>query len=286
MKRILSYVALIFLCACSEDFVLEYEPELVVEGWIESDGYPVVIVTSTVPIEDKYIPLDSLQNHLIRWAKVSVSDGEQEVVLTGRMNNDYFPPYIYTTSRLKGQAGKKYKLKVEYSGRVVTAETTIPAPVPLEWIKVRSSEDGDRYLTAGLKDDPEEKNYYKFFTKVVGKDSSYVSSFMGLIDDEMLSDDINEVIIRGEFEPDFGKSESSVYYSEGDMVLVRFCTLDKAAFDYWEDHEDIISLSLNPFFPVNKKMRSNISTGYGYWAGYGSTYYRVSVVDSLYLGNK
>ena len=63
--------------------------------------------------------------------------------------------------------------------------------------------------------------------------------------------------------------------------MVRFSTLDYASFCYWEDFEDILTLSRNPFFPVSKKVRSNVSSGYGYWAGYGSSYYKVSIPDSL-----
>lgn len=281
MKRFLTYLILPLLLGCSEVFTLEYAPEIVVEGWIEDNGFPVVIVTSTVPVTDKYIQLDSLQDHVIRWAKVSIDDGEKEHILTGRMNSDYFPPYIYTSSRLRGKAGKTYKLKVEYSGRVVTAETTVPDPVPLEWLEVRPSDNGKLYLTAGLKDDRSRKDYYKVFTRVVGKDSTYTSSFMGLINDETLTEGTNEINIRGEFKPEYGNEDSSIYYEEDDVVLVRFCTLDKASYEYWEDFEDILALSRNSFFPVNKKIRSNVSTGYGYWAGYGSVYYKVSMADSV-----
>ena len=66
-----------------------------------------------------------------------------------------------------------------------------------------------------------------------------------------------------------------------ECVMVKFCTLDHDSFCYWEDFEDILTLSRNPFFPVNKKVRSNVSSGYGYWAGYGATYYKVSIPDSL-----
>lgn len=281
MKRLLVFLILSFLWGCSEVFTLEYRPELVVEGWIEDDGFPIVIVTSTVPVTDEYIQLDSLQDHVIRWAKVSINDGENEHVLTGRVNKDYYPPYIYTSSRLRGKAGKHYALKVEYSGRVVTAETTIPEPASLEWIRVRSGTDGKSYMTAGLKDDPFVKNYYKVFTRVEGRDSTYESSFMGLINDEILTEGVNEINIRGEFIPEYGSEDSSIYFSDKDVVHIRFCTLDKAAYDYWEDYEDVQSLSRNPFFPVNKKIRSNVSTGYGYWAGYGSVYYTVSIADFL-----
>jgi group I intron endonuclease len=54
--------------------------------------------------------------------------------------------------------------------------------------------------------------------------------------------------------------------------------------DYWMDYDDIASLAANPFFPVNKRIRSNVSSGMGCWAGYGSSYYRVSIADSLAQG--
>ena len=69
-------------------------PEIVVEGWIEDGGFPVVMVTTSVPVSSEYEKWDSLEDHLVRWAKVTVSDGENEVVLTGKMDRNYFPPYI------------------------------------------------------------------------------------------------------------------------------------------------------------------------------------------------
>lgn len=282
MKRGLLILFMSLLAAgCSYLTEKEYEPEIVVEGWIEDGGFPVVIVTSTVQVTDQYKSWTDLQENIIRWAKVSVSDGEEEVVLTGKMNNDYFPPYIYTTARMRGQAGRTYTLKVEYSDRVVTARTTVPEPVPLEWIRVQTSENGYCSIRAGLKDNPDTKDYYKFFTKKVRKDSIYQSSFMGLVNDEVLKDEVSEIIVRGAFDPEFGASDSSIYYDKDDEVMIRFCTLDEESYRYWEDFEDILSLSRNPFFPVNKKISSNVSSGYGYWAGYGSVYYKISISDSL-----
>ena len=125
-KLIIILLALIIAAGCSFPDMYDYEPQIVVEGWIEDGGYPVVIVTSTVPVTGDYRYWDEMQDHIIRWAKVTVSDGEKDVVLTGKMDNDYFPPYVYTTSRLKGESGKTYTLTVEYSKRTVTARTTIP----------------------------------------------------------------------------------------------------------------------------------------------------------------
>ena len=280
-KAIYILILLAMTFGCSFPDFSGYEPRIVVEGWIEDGGYPVVIVTTTVPVTDEFREWESLEEHVIRWAKVTVSDGENDVVLTGRMNSDYFPPYVYTSPHIQGEAGKTYYLTVEYSGRTVTAQTTIPEPKQLEWLKVVESENGGCFIKAGLKDDPTKKDYYKFFTKTFRKDSIYNSSFMGLINDDVLSEEVAEIIVRGTFSPEFGSSESSVYYSSEDCVMVRLSTLDYDSFCYWEDFEDVLTLSRNPFFPVSKKVRSNVSSGYGYWAGYGSTYYRVSIPDSL-----
>lgn len=285
MRRVLICLLAMVLAGCATDVVFSQDsPEIVVEGWIEDGGFPVVIVTTSVPVSTDYKDWDTLMDHLVRWAKVSISDGEKEVILTGKMDTDYFPPYIYTTARMRGEAGKKYSLKVEYGGRTETAETTIPSKVPLEYVKVLERTDGYG-IVAGLKDNTETKDYYKFFTMVEGVDSTYVSSFLGLVDDVVLGEEVTDIAVNSTFVSNFNTIErSQVSYEENDVVRVRFVTMDETSFNYWSDYDDVTMLSTNPFFPVNKKIRSNISSGMGYWAGYGSTYYRVSIADSLALG--
>lgn len=259
-------------------------PQLVVEGWIEDGGFPVVMVTTSVPVTETVSEISQLKEHVVNWAKVSVSDGEREVVLIGQVNDDYFPPYIYTTTSMAGEAGKSYKITVEYSGRTVTAVTSIPYPKQLEYIKVRQAkEDAERfYLLGGLKDNPDTKDYYKVFTKAIKKDSTYVSSFMGLTDDAILEDEVDEIIINN----GSGRigEQINAYFSADDIVSVRFATLDRQSWMYWSDFEEIQSLTSSPIFSISTNIRSNIKGGLGYWAGYGSTYYKVNIPDSLSLG--
>ena len=251
-----------------------------VEGWIEAGGPPVVLVSTTVPITSKWQELQPvLESCVVRWATVSVFDGEEEIFLTGKLNKAYVPPYIYTTSRITGQAGKKYKLKVVYSGRTLEAETVIPKPAVLKYIEPHKLSDEVYEIRAGLEDNPGTKDYYKFFTKVYGKNSVHESSFMGLYDDAELGDGVNDLKVLGKFTSNFGTSDNNTYFSPGDAVSVRFCTLDESSYQYWRDFEDVASLSLNPFFPVTKKIRSNIKGGLGYWAGYGSKYYSVKIPE-------
>lgn len=286
MKR-LTCIMLLLLAAygCDDNVRLpESAPQIIVEGWIESDGFPVVMVTTSVPVTETLTDISDLEKHIVNWAKVTVSDGENEIVLTGQKNKNYFPPYIYTTAFMRGRAGRTYSLKVEYSGRTVTATTTIPQVRPLEYIKVmRASDNKDLfYLIGGLEDDPQTKDYYKVFTKVRKKDSIYVSSFMGLTDDEILEEGINEIPVNN----GVGRIDEKMntYFSAEDFITVRFCTLDMQTWMYWSDYEEIQSLSSNPFFPISTDIRSNVKGGLGYWAGYGASYKRVSIPDSLRLG--
>lgn len=286
--RHISAVVMLLLCltGCAEVGLPQPVPQIVVEGWIE-DGYnPIVMLTTTVPIGESVTDLKELEKFVINWGKVTISDGEKSVVLSGRRNNDYFPPYIYTTSSMTGQAGKTYTITVEYSGRTVTAQTTIPEDVPLEYIRVAASEENpDNFqLVGGLKDNRNSKDYYKFFVKVSGKDSTYISSFLGLTDDDILKDKTETAelpINNGSRRSD---QRMTTYFTAEDRVIVKFCTLDQTSWQYWNDFEEIQSLSRNPFFPVSTSIRSNVKGGLGYWAGYGSRYYVVSIPDSLKAG--
>lgn len=282
--NIILFVSVLLLSGCSEIVFPLNEPALAVEGWIEDDGHPIVIVTSSVTVSQEYQDWDTLRDHMIRWARVTVSDGEQSVVLTGKYSNKHFPPYIYTTARLRGEAGKTYSLMVEYENYVETAVTTIPQPIPFEYIKVVSKDDGYG-IVAGFKDNAQTKDYYRMFTMVEKVDSTYKPSFMGLVDDAVLTDGVSELSVYSAFVSDFGAVQRSpMSFLENDVVRLRFSTMEEVIFDYWTDYDDVTSLSSNPFFPVNKKIRSNVSSGMGYWAGYGSTYHKVSIADSIALG--
>ena len=129
-----------------------------------------------------------------------------------------------------------------------------------------------------MKDDSSGKDFYKFFVKREGKDSAYMSSFRGLVNDEVLTDGVNEVSVYNGIS--VRESDFDQYFEEDDVVYVRFSTMDEASWIYWDGFEEIQSLSRNPFFPVSNAIRSNVTGGLGYWAGYGSTYYRLPISAS------
>ena len=264
-------IALLLLSSCTEDNFVEAEQQLVVEGWIDAGGHPIVMLSLILPVTEEETTFDNIKECVVNWGKVTISDGENSVILTGKRSDDYFPPYIYTTSQIRGEVGKTYYLTAEYKKFRATAKTTIPPKARIEKI-VTSNENSKYNISAIIDDNPEQKNYYKFFTKVIGRDNCYLSSNFSIIDDKHHTFPCSVPIETG---------TSSLYYSESnsykitekDRFMIKVAQIDEAMYNFWDDYKNIMELGINPFFRYSSSIRSNISGGLGYWAGYGSTEY-------------
>ena len=287
MKKIhllLSYSLLLGLSGCEPKFNFEgidLEPQIVVEGWIETGEAANVCLSQSITLNEDspYIPLSDIP---LRWAKVSVSDGTQEEILTGRMDANYTPPFVYRGNRIRGEAGKTYRLKVEYSGLTVTAETTIPPVTPIERLEVSPCEDSDTLyqIRIRFRDNPEEKNYYKIFTLVRPDETRYYPAFMGTVSDETLHDHLAEMnVSRGMRYTETGKY--TPYFKESDSVLVKLTQIGEKEFGFWSGYENEIVNGKNPFFPSSNSLSSNIRGGKGIWCGYGKDIRLVTIKDSI-----
>ena len=280
MKKILIAFALLLTAACTPSWQPEGEERLVVEGWIDAGGFPIVMVTTSVPTSTEYQSIDDQKNHLVRHAKVTFSDGATSVILTGMDNKRYFPPFIYTTSDLRGVAGKTYTLKVEYKGMTATASTTIPASVPLDslWC-VPSADDKGKYNIKARFSDPEaSEDYYRLFVKVAGKDSSYVASYMGCMSDSDLLRPAEINVMRGlSVDNESSWAWNPASFEKGDEVMVKFCTMDRVSYEFWNSYERVVSLSILPMFQATYNPAYNLTGGIGYWCGYGASKYAIRV---------
>lgn len=267
---------LLLLNGCIETSNLnDFEYKLVVEGWIKEGEVPFVILTQTKPLISN-IDSTSIEDMIVRWAKVSVSDGEETEVLSGRIDKNYFPPFIYRGSRILGKAGKTYILKIEYSGQEWTAQTLIPASVPVTSLTPKLATNDTLYSIEATFNDPlNEKNYYKLFTKVTHKNTRFLSSLMGNFDDNLFNGQSMTVTVnQGISQRQFKNFES--HFHIHDTVLVQFCTLPEFGFRYWTAYENELVNGQNPFFPANQNLPTNISNGgIGIWCGYGRETYRV-----------
>ena len=269
------------LLSCSGDYLPEQNDELVVEGWIEDNGFPVVILTKNINISNKYQSLDSLSSRIVRWAKVTVSDGEKSVVLTGRYTKGYTPPYIYTTSHFRGEAGKTYLLTVEYGDFHATATTTIPKTQKIDELSVERCAQSDTLYQISLRynDDEAEQNYYQIFTRVGGRDvRQYLAAYLGTIDNRVVKPKTKIPVYRGR---DINTLDYTPYYTINDTVAVKFAHIDCTSYNFWYDYTRNLTTAGNMFFATAASLRSNIIGGTGYWCGMGSDIKYVAIRDCV-----
>lgn len=276
-----SLFTLLLLVACQGEVQYDRE-EIVVEGWIESGAAPIVMLskTFTVTTEDE---VDEDESIVLPWGKVTVSDGTNEVILTGDYDERYTPPYIYSTSRIKGVSGRTYHLKVEYGDRVLTAQTTIPETDSLEALMVTpcSDDDGMYQITAYYDDNPDTKDYYMFLTRVFKGETRYYPSFLGLIDDANLSLHNQQVVQPGVHLLTSDENKYHPYYHADDSVLIKFARIDRDTYNIHKAYSEMVSLSSNPLFTSDVSMPTNIQGGLGFWCGYAVTKYNVIIADSV-----
>ena len=277
MKRlllILFALAVAFSCSQEETPV---KTSLVLEGWIDSGGHPMILLSETLPAGERLIRRDEVIGNIAKWARVSISDGDKEVLLTGTLDTRYFPPYVYTSEKMTGEPGKTYTVDVKYKDYHATARTTIPEPVPLDTIYSDRLIDTLYRVVCGFTDPPEKGNYYKFFTMTEGEDSRYQPSVLAMASDEVF-EGYTEVFLWSTqrlmkllYKPDM---------VEGKTVHIKFCTMDKGTFNFWENYEVTLATNANAMYYFEADMSANVHGALGYFAGYGVSEYTYTIEPS------
>ena len=278
-RRMMYILSLLLLMACQEESYDTHE-EIVVEGWIESGSAPVVLLSRTFVVE-LGDDVDGETSIVLPWGKVTVSDGSNEVVLTGDYDERYFPPYIYSTSRMKGVPGRTYYLRVEYGDRVLTSQTTIPLPDSLEALTVTPCADVDSMyqITAYFDDDPSTKDYYMFLTRIFNRETRFYPSFLGVLDDECLAQKNQQVVQPGIHFLTSANNKYRPYFHADDSVQIKFARIDATTHAIHKAYHEMVSLASNPFFTSDISMPTNIEGGVGYWCGYAVTKYNVVIAN-------
>ncbi len=257
------------------------DEEVVVEGYIETGKNPQVILSRTLPFFGEVNTSNVLQN-LIPGATVIVNNGTVNDTLLS------FSGYYFSTSMI-GEIGKTYTLTVYVNGKTITSVTTIPVPVKLDsvWWKADGQRDSLGFAWGHLTDPDTTGNCYRWFAQrinryIFGPDSGHVkdSTFIAPIGGSVFEDkfingrsfDIS--FPRGSFS--FSSKEDDVndekfFFKRGDTIVVKFCALDRAHFQFWRSEETQVGNNGNPFgspAPVT----SNIVGGLGIWGGYSPSF--------------
>lgn len=273
MKRILIYIIFTsLLISCTHQDV--EQSNLIVEGWIEADRHPVVMLhKSYIADTAKHTSTieQTLRQHIVNWGKVTISDGENEVIMIGRLDTLYMPPYYYTTADMKGEVGKTYTITAEYEGQIVSGTTTIPQPADFSEIHVNQTTDSTVRISAKIIDTTEigQRKYALFSRRISEK--QFLLNMLGVFTKTSTSDTI-EVLVNAPTSSILSQSKSvNLDYNKGDTILLRLSTMDDTSYKFWSAFSSISVASGVFFYPVYTNFPSNMSNDRGYFCGYGST---------------
>ena len=266
---------------CSDDLNLnvpDIDDKIVIDGWIENGQFAKVLLTRNSAYFSS-IDSASVRSLVLTGAKVSLSDGERSEILILRRNEDYFPPFIFEGNEIIGDTGKIYTITAEYGGKKAWAFTSIPPVVGIDSVFFIKENSSDSLGTIHIEftDPLAIKNYYRILTKRIGKDRRYYSTLVMAIDDNFFSGQKFEFTVsRGP--ESFNSSGIYEYFKSGDTVDIKFCTIDKPHFDFWQSFQDEMMNAGNPFASSLSVIKSNIQgTGLGIWGGYGVSYHTLII---------
>lgn len=309
MKKLplVALLLMLLLSACEEDVTIDLpagEELLVVEGHIEQNAPPIVLLTRTIPVFSE-VSAKSLSDSFVRGATVSVTtDGKtytlKEVAL-GALNEDVkeivalqfgirpeliasaggFEFYIYTSDELRGEVGHRYDLRITYQDRELRATTTIPQLNPLDslWIAPHPNpaQDSLRILNYRYTDPDTLGNSIRYFTKR-NNEPFYPGLFGSVFNDELINGgSISFPLDRGEPKGQAEIDEDLYsYFGKGDTVTVRWAAIDLPHYRFWSSLENEQNSNGSPIGAPNIT-QSNIKGGLGIWGGYGVTYHQLII---------
>ncbi len=267
--------------------------EIIVEGWIEEGQFPIVMLTRSLPVrlKDQEVDLNRIGDFVVLWAKVTVSNGSDSVLLTGKVDKGYMPSFIYTTSDpgFKGEAGRTYTLKVEADGKTLTSSTTIPLYPPVVDSVVCSSlsTDTGSAVTVYVSNIPDRKEYYKVFFRQGSDWKQFTSAHLGIVDDVLADSAIAIPVFKSV--KDDNKEDQSRYFPNDTLVSIKVSAIGKECYDFWfsySNNSSLGSLSNLLFGSTLRDIPTNITGGRGYWFGYNSFVHTFHVAPGNYPGNR
>lgn len=275
----------LFFSSCQKEISVDlpdYDKKLVVEGSIVNGEHPVVILSRSISYLSN-INVDTLINNiLVNDAVVTVTSSKGEVeVLDYRLSSESPIGFAYVGTKILGETGVDYQLKIEWRGQTFSSKTSVLQPFDLDssWLAYH----GDSSATIRIlwSDNPSQKNYYQFCVKVHGlklTDKQWVTSIPVVFDDATFNGQtFNYEIMRGNpsalFTPNLSRDELSEYmrmtFRPGDTVFMRYSAIDYNSYRFYSTAGADIMFGQNPFLSpapiVGNIQGENVL---GVWCGY------------------
>ncbi len=259
-------------------------PQLVVEATIENDKNPVVVLSSSLDYFSEISP-DILSQSFVHNAKVTISKGTVSQQL-----KEYSVPagtsgyllYYYSVDSsaggdsFVGEFNTKYNLSIEANNQSYTAETTIPPLAKkidsIWWKQAPNNPDTNKTIVvARVKDPPGYGNYIRYFTSING--GAFLPGLNSVFDDQIIDGTTYDVDVdKGVNRNQTIDLNEYAFFQRGDTVVVKFCNIDKATYDFWRTMEYNYQSIGNPFSSPTKVIGNISNNALGYFGGYAAQY--------------
>ena len=290
------FVGVLFM-SCERVIQLELPAQkdfIVVHGHIEPDSLAYVSLSQNSPYFDP-VDLQTVAGLLLNGALVTVESEGIVDTLRPDFNFQHWTLFNYRGTKIKGQAGKTYKLRVQTTEADLEASTTIPALLPVDslWHRTRAelvreagqfepnARDSQLVSLYFRYSDPIVKgNYVRAFSKRQGE-AQWSSDFNSIYSDDLVNgQSVDFVLRRGKEAYIFADSSSFEefgYFEKGDTISVKWCSIDRPHYLFWLTLNSATGGSGNPFSTptvVSTNIRANRGRGLGVWGGYGTIVYQ------------
>lgn len=266
------------LSACEREIEIELEgtePTIVVEGLIEADEHPRVLVTKNRGFFGDF-PTDFaalLDTFILQDATVSITVDGTEYPLDFVVNPFQYPFAYYTTDAFVGEVGKSYFLRVQALGKTATASTKIPPAVPIDSLYFglnvfNVDEDSLGFLYVVYTDPDTIGNAYRLYAR--RNSEAQFFPVEGAITNDQFINGRTVTFFSGQSEKPFAAQdtfiESQFFYTLGDTIYMKFCSIGSREFQFYNTFEAATGTNGNPFAsPI--LIQSNVNGGLGLWCG-------------------
>lgn len=258
-------------------------PKVVIEAYISQDGTPEVFFTTSVSPSQA----GELADVVVRWGKVTVTDGTDTVVMTGGPLKGSFPPYHYYTHLMSGKTGRSYTITAEYDGLSATATATIPEPTPIDSIVIRPIEENDTLCSATLWfTTPADTPAYYYISVLEDREGARpLPAYLGTVTVDRPGMSVSAPVYR----PKYKYDAPEAYVPQlrlGARYVIWLCRVEKGVYDFWNGYNNTVAFGSGGFF-INStaQLTGNVSGGYGIFSAQGRTRAAITTRSGIYKPN-
>ena len=242
------------------------EEKAVIDGWIDSDGFPTVIFTSSLNPGDNNL---SVSDMVIKWGKVTISDGSQTIILTGSPDKNLFPPYKYVTYKMTGEPGKTYKITADYKNLHAEAECEMLPPTPILSVDLTPIEGNDTLRPGQLRfvTPASVPAYYYITMREYETRGRFNPTMLGTFKATEPSKEVTMPLFHPKNQ--LSSDDFEPQLKVGEKLEINLCRIPKEVFDFWMEYDNSVLFGGSQFIDTSHSVTGNIRGGYGIWSAQG-----------------